>query len=101
MSHDRAKREGFQERGAQAVESAIHPAESKPLASLLDFAPAKTTLTAAQTRLAQLREELAAVMCLPGVGKIGTPNKRAVDKLISEIAECRKILGRPIKSGVN
>lgn len=97
---DRAARQGLQARGQQAVEAAIHPTKPKPLASLLDFADTGTNAAMTRKRLAQLREDLASVMNLPGVGKAGTPNKRAADKIIAEIAECRKILG-PNKPGVN
>jgi hypothetical protein len=100
MSRNKAARLEFQPRGQRVVETTLHPAKPSPLASLLDFADAKTNAAMTQKRLAQLREELTAVLCLPGVGKAGSPNKRAVDKLVAEIAECRKILGTN-KPGVN
>lgn len=100
MSRNKAARKGFQARGQQAVEAAIHPTKPAPLASLLDFADRGTNVAMTRKRLAQLRDDLSNVMNLPGAGRLGSSNKRAADKLVAEIAECRKILG-PNKSGVN
>lgn len=90
---DRAERSRLQERGAAIVNaSRTAAAAPKPLASLLDFASPKVNKRVARERLKQLRNDLSAVLNLPGAGLATSVNGRAAKRIVAEIAEYRKIL---------